>query len=150
MKYKVIIITLFIIFVCTLYRKYSNNHHIQLQKEVEIKSNGRFECLETSYNAGTVTKDTILNKTFHLKNIGTQPLKIKEFKTSCDCTSASFNDSIIYPQDTAFFKMQVDTKGKFPGLHQIDGIIKTNGEKTFYRLKIVFCIDNHRLDHKVK
>lgn len=73
------------------------------------KSGAKIFFPETQYDFGKVNEGTKLNHTFTFKNTGTQPLIIKDVKTSCGCTAAVLSDKNIQPGQSGSIKVDFDT-----------------------------------------
>lgn len=73
--------------------------------------------------------DTIIKK-FNIKNISSNTLKIKEIKTSCGCTVAKLNDSIVDANSSTHllvtFIAEKDDKGIIEKSIVIDANTKPN------------------------
>lgn len=55
----------------------------------------------------------LLEHTFLVKNTGTIPLIISEYKVACDCTKVFLPEKPIAPGATYGIKVTFDTKGKY-------------------------------------
>jgi len=66
---------------------------------------------EESWDFGKVKQGQVLNHVFKLKNIGDEPLKIKDVSTSCGCTAALVSNAEILPGKEGEIKVTIDTRG---------------------------------------
>ncbi|MBR9691063.1 DUF1573 domain-containing protein [Candidatus Woesearchaeota archaeon] len=66
--------------------------------------------LETeSYNLGTINPDDgIITKEFSVKNVGSQDLEIISVSTSCGCTEADIEDTVIKPGQNSILTVVYD------------------------------------------
>ena len=61
-----------------------------------------------------------------------------KFNVSCNCTKAYVMDSIVLPSEDCEFFMEIDTKDKSKGKHNVVPILQTNGQRRFYKLTTYF------------
>lgn len=95
----------------------NNADHKPLKKDIAISDTSKVKqdgavisFLNTSYDAGTVSKNAGLNYDFEFTNIGNEPLFISNVRTSCNCTVASFPREPILPGESEKIKIELDTK----------------------------------------
>lgn len=63
-----------------------------ISPQIETSSNVKVETLERNYDWGEIKYDgEKATKTFKIKNIGTEELKLNNIKTSCTCTTAQIS-----------------------------------------------------------
>ncbi len=67
---------------------------------------------ETQHNFGTVKEGDVLTYNFTFENKGTQPLIIKDVKSSCGCTAAIVSEKTLKPGQSGTIKVEFDTKGR--------------------------------------
>jgi cytochrome c5 len=73
------------------------------------------QLIDSSFNAGDVTVGRVIEHAYTVKNIGTAPLKLSKLTTSCGCTAALAQDSIINPNTCGTIKVTFSTIGKGGG-----------------------------------
>ncbi|AUP81174.1 DUF1573 domain-containing protein [Flavivirga eckloniae] len=95
--------------------------------ELEIKNR--------KYNFGNVKQDTLISKTFILKNVSKKDIALNMSSTSCICTEAKLNKNKLAPNEEAKLIMKFDTTGKI-GESKVYAIIDSNTEQQFYRFLI--------------
>jgi cytochrome c2 len=69
----------------------------------------------TVINFDTIISGAIAEKTFILKNMGSQYVQIVNTRASCGCTTIMLKQDLIKPGDSTALKVSIDTKGKAPG-----------------------------------
>lgn len=110
------------------------------QKNVKKKSKGVLVCPKTHIDYGVVERGMVLKKKFLFINEGSQSVDITNIEYSCGCTSLEIPKKIIKPKDSVVIMMIVDTANKKIGMHSINAILTTNGERETYILLIKFRI----------
>jgi len=65
----------------------------------------------TTYEFGSMERDEKLSHAFLLKNEGTAPLHVSVGHTSCKCTVADLEDSMVAPGKTVEVKLEWEPKG---------------------------------------
>lgn len=83
--------------------------NIIVKDEGSNKSGAKIFFPETQFDFGKVKEGSKLNHTFTFQNTGTQPLIIKEVKTSCGCTAAVISEKNIQPGNSGSIKVDFDT-----------------------------------------
>lgn len=78
-------------------------------KDQGNKSGAKIFFPETQFDFGKVKEGSKLNHTFTFQNTGTQPLIIKDVKTSCGCTAAVLSEKNILPGKSGSIKVDFDT-----------------------------------------
>lgn len=82
-------------------------------KEASNNSSGaKIYFPETQHDFGKVKEGSKLNYTFQFQNTGTQPLVIKDVKTSCGCTAAVISEKNIQPGKSGSIKVDFDTSNR--------------------------------------
>lgn|SRR5690554_4626640 len=102
-----------------------------------VSCNKKHPVLELSQNAidlGIVGLNDTINRTVYIKNIGNEDLKILRLESSCGCTVAVLQDSIIVPKDSVSFELEIvpDNKGAF----ERSVVVRSNDAKIFHVLDI--------------
>ena len=93
------------------------------------------ETKNRKYNFGNVKQDTIISKTFIMKNVSKKDIELNISSTSCICTEANLNKNKLIPNEEAELIMKFDTTGKI-GESKVYAIIDSNTEQQFYRFLI--------------
>ena len=70
----------------------------------------RFDTLLTDF--GTLDADSVTSYKYGFRNIGSQPLEIKEIEKSCGCTSAVVTKRILAPGKDASVVLTLDLHGR--------------------------------------
>lgn len=92
------------------------------------------ELSSSKIDLGTVALNDTIKKAVYIKNIGTDDLKILQLESSCGCTVATLQDSVISPKDSVFFELEIvpDNKDFF----ERSVVIRSNDAKIFHVLDI--------------
>lgn len=67
---------------------------------------------ETQHDFGKVEEGEVVNYVFKFENKGTQPLVIKNVRTSCGCTAAVTSEGELKPGQSGTIKVNFDTKNR--------------------------------------
>ena len=65
---------------------------------------------EVLYDFGYAQHQQTITHLFKLKNVGSQPLVIREISSSCACTAALLSDKTILPAETADIEVKLETQ----------------------------------------
>jgi len=97
--------------------------------------NNPLEFQKNLYDIETITKDSIIKKSFKFKNVGKQNVLLTKLDKSCTCSKAYFykNDTLISPGEEGKIIMEVDTKNKY-GKFMVYVVLIANTEQKFYKL----------------
>lgn len=132
-------------FWCCLFLLLSLFYTLSATPDTEVpqreKTGSQLDCTPKSIHLGKIKKNTRIEQDFYLKNTGTDTIKIEAYSASCNCTSLLLSDTLIGKAQTGILKMVIDTSDKTPGSHEIDAILKTNGQRRFYRFTLRFEIE---------
>lgn len=90
---------------------------------------------EKLHDFGILPKDTVVFKTYTLKNIGENPLVIYLINPDCNCTDYELSKKIAIPGDSIQIKLQVDTKGKEKKF-MVNTVVRVNTQLQMYRLRL--------------
>lgn len=112
MKHKTIILITFMFVSCSMFGQSANLKF--LTKRIII--------------CGTLTKDTIINKTFRFINNGSDELKIEKIYKSCTCTKVELTKKKFKPNEEGLITIAVDTKNKIGEQEVIVHIIANTKE----------------------
>lgn len=82
-------------------------------------------------NFGTIKVGDTIKKTFYVKNLSENTLKIKNLKTSCGCTVAKIKDSLIEKGAGTSIIAQYIAEPDDVGLIEKSIIIEANTDPTF-------------------
>lgn len=80
---------------------------------------------------GTIKVGDTINENFEIKNTSQNILRIKNIKTSCGCTVAGINDSIINPDSTTKIKTQFIADKENIGSIEKSIVIEANTNPNF-------------------
>lgn len=83
---------------------------------------------ETQHNFGTVKEGDVLTYNFAIENKGTQPLIIKNVKSSCGCTAALVNEKTINPGQSSSIKVEFDTNGRLGKVTKTIAVISNDNK----------------------
>ena len=88
----------------------------------------KLEFKKFAFDFGVVKKNSLLEKRFFFKNIGTSSLKIEDVFSSCSCAQSSFDSSILIdPGKEGFFDLRISTQEK-EGELLVPFLVHTNEE----------------------
>lgn len=82
----------------------------------------------TTFNYDTIPQGKVVEYEFKFKNIGEQPLSIKDVKGSCGCTIGSYPFLDIAPNEQNSIKARFDSKGK-KGVQSTTITVYSNAEQ---------------------
>lgn len=92
--------------------------------------NGEIAFRDTIHDFGvTDGNDTLHSYKFIFMNVGKVPVSILSTRTSCDCTTATFSDNIIYPGDTGCINVCHKTYPDFSGQYIENIQVRINSER---------------------
>ena len=92
---------------------------------------------EQTFDFNDIKRDEILKHDFYVKNIGTQTLKIKDVKSSCECTVVQPVKKNIEPGDSVKVTAEFSTVDKIgPQRHHIY-ILSNDPKNPEYRLTLL-------------
>lgn len=83
-----------------------------LSPKPEVSTRPRLVLPETSWQAGSVRRGTLVEHDFQLKNAGDASLLITRIRSSCGCMSAHVSSELIGPGEAASLHVVFDTKGR--------------------------------------
>lgn len=86
---------------------------------------------ENKINFGKIKYGNKLIKTFKIKNISNENIRIYDIKSSCGCTVPKINDSLILPNTTKKIDVEYTPKEQDIGKVNQTVIIKANTEPSF-------------------
>lgn len=92
------------------------------------------------YDFGHLGIDFRVFHTFKAVNISNKTVTITDVQPSCDCSNIHLSDSLIEPGDTAFFKLDFDTKNLYGPTSKSFSVFTGNSEEPeikFFTLAIV-------------
>lgn len=102
--------------------------NIIVPEKMESNIGAKIFLQETQHDFGKVKEGQKVEYTFKVENQGTEPLVIKDVKTSCGCTAAVVSNSTIKPGQMGSIKVDFDTKNRF-GRNSKSITIVTNDSK---------------------
>jgi hypothetical protein len=92
--------------------------------------------LNKTVDFGDVKPDTILTAKFFFVNSGKREVEIEYVNPDCSCTSYSLSKKVIYPADTAYVELSLNTANKY-GKTKIYSTMKANTFVGMYKLTII-------------
>lgn len=104
----------------------------------ENKSGARIYFEETQHDFGKVKEGTKVEYTFKFENKGTEPLVVKDVKTSCGCTAAVVSSNTLKPGEVGSLKVGFDTKGRV-GRNSKSVTIVSNDDKEPNRVLMIYA-----------
>lgn len=128
------------LFVCFVNCSYEKQQNFNKQGVVKKATKGLLVCDTTHFNYNKIEKGVIIEKNFLLVNVGDETVNITNVEFSCGCTSLDIPSKVVHPKDSVSIKMKIDTNDKETGLHSINAILTTNGERETYILLVDFEI----------
>jgi hypothetical protein len=82
-------------------------------------------------NFGTIKVGDTINEVFVIKNISSNILKINEIKTSCGCTIAKINDSIVNSKSSTNINVTFIAEKGDVGIIEKSIVLDTNTKPNF-------------------
>ncbi|HQI41749.1 MAG: hypothetical protein B6D44_10600 [Ignavibacteriales bacterium UTCHB2] len=104
----------------------------------ENKSGARIYFEETQHDFGKVKEGTKVEYTFKFENKGTEPLVVKDVKTSCGCTAAVVSSNTLKPGEVGSLKVGFDTKNRV-GRNSKSVTIVSNDDKEPNRVLMIYA-----------
>ncbi len=86
--------------------------NVVVNEENKNKAGAQIFFPETQHDFGKVKEGEVVNYEFKFENKGTQPLEIKNVKTSCGCTAAVTSEKDLKPGQSGTIKVNFDTKNR--------------------------------------
>lgn len=107
-------------------------------------------CEQDSYELGTLSEDDApVKRTFGLLNVSDKPIRIHRVRTTCGCTSATFDSTSIAPGRTTKIVLTYNPKNR-PGTIDVDAFVYLvdGGNQPIARLSLYGeVIDNDEWSH---
>ncbi len=104
----------------------------------ENKSGARIYFEETQHDFGKVKEGTKVEYTFKFENKGTEPLVVKDVKTSCGCTAAVVSSNTLKPGEVGSLKVGFDTKNRV-GRNSKSVTIVSNDDREPNRVLMIYA-----------
>ena len=80
-----------------------------------------------SYDLGKLSEtDSPVSRTFRLRNVSGEPLRIKRVRTTCGCTAASYDSTLIAPGGELMITLTYNPKNR-PGTIDVDAFVYVEG-----------------------
>jgi hypothetical protein len=79
--------------------------------------------VDTLVDIGVAREGEIVRYDARVRNTGSEPMVIRDIKTSCGCTTSSFDKQPIAPGATAAFSLQLNTRGMWGVQHKLVEIL---------------------------
>lgn len=86
--------------------------NIIVKEDDKNKAGAQIYFPETEHDFGKVKEGEVVKYEFKFENKGTQPLVIKNVKTSCGCTAAVTSEKDVQPGQSGTIKVDFDTKNR--------------------------------------
>lgn len=81
----------------------------------------------SSYDLGKLSEtDSPVSHTFRLRNVSGEPLRIKRVRTTCGCTAASYDSTLIASGEEVMITLTYNPKNR-PGTIDVDGFVYIEG-----------------------
>ena len=90
---------------------------------------------------GILPNDTNVEAIFHIKNLGSNKLIIKDVNPECGCTGHILQNKRVMPGDSTSLTVKLSTKNQMKGLHRKAIFIESNTEKEFNTLFMRFIVE---------
>jgi hypothetical protein len=88
---------------------------------------------DTLVDIGTLREGEVVQYDARLRNMGSEPLVIKDISTSCGCTSVEYDKKPIAPDAEGAFSFRFDSRGMF-GVQMKLIEIETNASTLPYKI----------------
>ncbi|MBL0058164.1 MAG: DUF1573 domain-containing protein [Elusimicrobia bacterium] len=79
---------------------------------VSLWARPKAEFEKTSFDFGVLPQGSTVSYSYPFKNVGNEPLKIESVQTTCGCTAAVSDNSLVEPGRTAQIQVTFDSRGK--------------------------------------
>ncbi len=99
-----------------------------------IQTSKKADLCNSKYGSSSIRKNSDHIRFFQIKNIGTEPLKITDAKTTCGCVKVKFSTVAIQPGETASIEVDYDTTRIGPFQKAIT--LETNAQGSSFRFLI--------------
>jgi hypothetical protein len=101
-----------------------------------IPNERQLTILNKTVDFGDVKPDTILTAKFFFVNSGKKEVQIEYVNPDCSCTSYFLSKKVIYPSDTAYVELSLNTENKY-GKTKIYSTMKANTFVEMYKFTII-------------
>ncbi len=112
--------------------------NIVIPEVKEEKSGAKIFLPETQHDFGKVNEGSTIEYTFKFENKGTEPLIVKDVKTSCGCTAAVVSSNTLKPGEVGSIKVGFDTKNR-TGRNSKSITIVSNDNKDPNRVLMIYA-----------
>lgn len=85
------------------------------------------------FSPDSMVPDDTIKRQIRFINNGSNPLVLKDYWSSCNCTNIAFSKTYIQPGDSAYVEIALDTKGKH-GYVRVYAVLTFNTEPEKYKL----------------
>lgn len=83
----------------------------------------------SSYDLGELSEtDSLVSRTFYLRNVSDKPLRISRVRTTCGCTAAAYDSTFIAPGKETMVSLTYNPKNR-PGTIDVDGFVYIEGDE---------------------
>lgn len=89
------------------------------------------------YNFGEMDNEEVVKHAFTIVNVGTAPLELGKPKTSCGCTVAALQKTVLAPGEETTIAAELKLAGKQGDLTKSISVPSNDPEKPLYELKLV-------------
>ena len=82
---------------------------------------------DSSYDLGKLSEtDSPVSRMFQLRNVSDKPLRISRVRTTCGCTAAAYDSTLIAPGEELVITLTYNPKNR-PGTIDVDGFVYIEG-----------------------
>jgi Protein of unknown function (DUF1573) len=99
----------------------------------------RIAAEPTTFDFGKALQNKTLHKDFVLKNFGTADLEIKRVSTTCGCTAALADSTVIKPGASTTLRVDLQTR-TYTGKLERKILVESNDPKSPLALKVLATI----------
>ena len=85
---------------------------------------------------GQIISDTIVSRTYCVKNIGTDTLHVLFISPDCNCTGYKFSDNKAAPGDSLTLRIDIDMRNKHLGMFMLNTVVGLNTKEHLYGICI--------------
>jgi hypothetical protein len=89
----------------------------------------------TEHNFGKINDKDKVSFTYKFKNVGKNPLKITNIKTSCGCTSKNYSKDLVPAGSEGFVTLEFDPSGKKGEVSKSATVFANTAERIVLKFK---------------
>jgi len=103
--------------------------------ETETLPQTEVKFVSTEHNFGKINDKDKVSHTYKFKNVGKNPLKITNIKTSCGCTSKNYSKDLVPAGAEGFVTLEFDPSGKKGEISKSATVFANTAERIVLKFK---------------